>query len=85
MEMWKYHHNKIENSKQTSKLIIKLQNQADKWFDAFEKNDYKQLNRQFNRLRKTYSEINNSDLDLNTNNKAQHLIRKIETKSGRKV
>ncbi|WP_017222842.1 hypothetical protein [Moritella dasanensis] len=62
LEMWKYQHQKSQSELDIQKLIIKLQTQADKWFKAAEDNDYKQKNRQHNRMQKTFLELSNSAL-----------------------
>ncbi|AZL83840.1 hypothetical protein EIJ81_03425 [Aliivibrio salmonicida] len=54
LETWKYQHQKAEESICIQKNIIKLQNQTNKWLTAFELSNFKNKNRQFNRLIKTF-------------------------------
>lgn len=62
LETWKYQHQKAEESLHSEKLILKLQKQVDKWFEAEQQHDYKQQNRQLNRLIKTFEELSNQPL-----------------------
>ncbi|EGQ8008891.1 TPA: hypothetical protein GRR58_22080 [Vibrio parahaemolyticus] len=62
LETWKYHQNKAYESLHLEKLILKMQKQADKWFEAQKEHNKRQMNRQLNRLIQTFEEL--SDLDV---------------------
>lgn len=47
----------FEGNKQLKASIVKFFNQADKWLEAFEIEDLKQMNRQRNRINKTVDEL----------------------------
>ena len=80
LENWKYHYTKkLENEK----MIIKMQSQIDKWFIAHNENNSRQLNRQFNRITKTYLTLNRSNLPNIV--KIEDSIRTIEKFSNRKI
>ncbi|OEC83165.1 hypothetical protein A9D46_12190 [Photobacterium damselae subsp. damselae] len=80
LETWKYHYNKkIENEK----TIIKMQNQIDKWFIAYNERNSRQLNRQFNRLTKSYLMLDRSDQP--NMSKIEDSIKTIEKLSNRKM
>lgn len=80
LETWKYHYSKnLENEK----MIIKMQSQIDKWFIAHNENNSRQLNRQFNRITKTYLTLNKSNLPNVV--KIEDSIRTIEKLSNRKI
>ncbi|GLR74778.1 hypothetical protein [Aliivibrio sifiae] len=80
LETWKYHYAKnLENEK----MIIKIQSQIDKWFIANNEKNSRQLNRQFNRITKTYLMLNKSDLPNIV--KIEDSIKAIEKISNRKI
>ncbi|MDO6543688.1 hypothetical protein [Photobacterium sanguinicancri] len=85
LETWKYHNNKTQKKLDKTKTIRQLQIQADKWFKAFEENDYKQANRQFNRIKKSHNKLFNIEISNNEKASINQIISKIETKSGRKI
>lgn len=58
LELWKHHQSKY--LKEVKEIEI-IQKQIDKWFSAFSIKDNRQLNRQFNRINKSYSSLVNSD------------------------
>ncbi|MCL1110858.1 hypothetical protein L2719_15080 [Shewanella schlegeliana] len=62
LEMWKYQHQKAQDSLWIQKLITKLQKQADKWFQALDINDDRQQKRQWNRILKSFEELSNCSL-----------------------
>lgn len=62
LETWKYQHQKAEEAKHTQRLITKLQNQSNKWFEAMDNYDFKQQNRQLNRLLKTFEALSSCSL-----------------------
>lgn len=85
LETWKYREQKAAEAKDVQLLIIKLQTQADKWFKAKEENDYRQQNRQFNRLIKTFEELSNAELPNHQKHNILKLKNEIESRSKRKL
>ncbi|CAI2297726.1 hypothetical protein EIC00_21295 [Vibrio parahaemolyticus] len=77
LETWKYREQKAADAVHTQKLIIKLQHQADKWFTAKEEQDYRQQNRQLNRLLKTFEELSTSNLSTTQQHQVDNLKSKI--------
>lgn len=61
LEQWKVQYSRAEQSKEELKLIQQLQNQVDKWLKAKEENDYRQINRQYNRMYKTYEKLTSTE------------------------
>lgn len=57
LETWRYQQQEVSESLHVEKLIIKMQKQAEKWFEAEKNQDKKQLSRQLNRLVKTFDEL----------------------------
>ncbi|HGF4961102.1 TPA: hypothetical protein ACF33V_003500 [Vibrio parahaemolyticus] len=83
LEIWKYHRNKeVENSEN----LRRIQEQIDKWFTAFKERDIRQLNRQFNRISKSYKIIS-SDIGINKESmdNLSHTLSEIENLSGKKI
>ncbi|MCG9701616.1 hypothetical protein L1D19_15995 [Vibrio natriegens] len=62
VEGWKLHYNRVCQSKEELKLIRQLQQQVNKWFKAKDENDYKQFNRQMNRINKSINTLSNKEL-----------------------
>ncbi len=62
VEGWKLHYRRVCQSKEEIKLIRQLQQQVNKWFKAKDENDYKQFNRQMNRINKTIKTLSNKEL-----------------------
>ncbi|MEZ8826156.1 hypothetical protein AB6E04_17510 [Vibrio amylolyticus] len=54
---WRYQQQQVEASLESQRALIKLQRQVEKWFEANRANDYRQANRQKNRLNKTLQEL----------------------------
>lgn len=82
---WRYQRQEAKNTVETMKLIDKLQKQAEKWFTAFNENDAKQKNRQFNRLTKTFEQLSGHSLTDEMGKQVQGLRRKIEAQARRKL
>lgn len=58
LEKWQYESRKMEDlQKENQKLVNKLDKQIERWEVALEKSDIKQLRRQRNRIKKTFSEL----------------------------
>lgn len=74
VEGWKIHYQRTQKTKEELKLIRQLQNQVDKWFKAKEENDYRQLNRQMNRINKSMKLLS----ETNLSNDSKLLINKIK-------
>lgn len=80
LEIWKEHH---DRNLDTVKILNKMEKQIGRWFQAFKEDDKRQLNRQFNRINRSY---------LTLSNKSEHKVIDaieakldiIENKSGRK-
>lgn len=85
LETWKYREKKAADSVNVQKLLIKLQTQADKWFLAKENDDYRQQNRQMNRLIKTFEELSHAELPSHQKHNILKLKNKIEARSKRKL
>ncbi|MCG9665818.1 hypothetical protein L1D26_22470 [Vibrio mediterranei] len=54
LEIWKANREKLEIDISRNNELLRIVNQMKKWFIAFETNDNKQKNRQFNRIKKSY-------------------------------
>lgn len=85
LETWKYREQRAAEAKDVQLLIIKLQAQADKWFKAKEENDYRQQNRQFNRLIKTFEELSLAELPNHQREQVTKLKGELEARSKRKL
>ncbi|MFA0088314.1 hypothetical protein [Vibrio sp. 10N.261.51.F12] len=85
LEAWKYREQKAAEAKDAQLLIIKLQTQADKWFQAKEENDYRQQNRQINRLIKTFEELSTAELPSHQRKQVTQLRSELEARSKRKL
>ncbi|NOH44468.1 hypothetical protein F0259_11680 [Vibrio cyclitrophicus] len=58
LEKWQYESRKMEDlQKENQKLVGKLEKQIERWEQALENDDIKQLRRQRNRIEKTLSEL----------------------------
>ena len=57
LSTWQYQHQKATEALEIEKLIKQMQTQFDKWLKAKEAHNERQLNRQKNRLLKTYEEL----------------------------
>ncbi|MEZ8724629.1 hypothetical protein AB6D66_26625 [Vibrio pomeroyi] len=58
LEKWQYESRKMEErQKENEKLVSKLEKQIERWELALENSDIKQLRRQRNRIKKTFSEL----------------------------
>ncbi|MFL7019411.1 hypothetical protein [Vibrio cyclitrophicus] len=58
LEKWQYESRKMEDlQKESQKLVSKLEKQIEKWEQALESSDIKQLRRQRSRIEKTFSEL----------------------------
>ncbi|WP_438469391.1 hypothetical protein [Vibrio vulnificus] len=79
LETWKYREQKAADAVHSSKLVVKLQNQADKWFQAQEEYDYRQQNRQLNRLIKTFEELSTCSLPATQQKQVDYLKEKIDS------
>ena len=84
LETWKYREQKAADSVHIQKQLIKLQNQADKWFLAKENDDYRQQNRQMNRLIKTFEELSHTELPSHQKHNILKLKNEIEARSKRR-
>ncbi|MDW2032974.1 hypothetical protein R7R52_13375 [Vibrio sp. 665] len=85
LESWKYREQKAADSVHIQKQLIKLQNQADKWFIAKDNDDYRQQNRQMNRLIKTFEELSHAELPSHQKHNILKLKNEIEARSKRKL
>lgn len=83
LECWRFQYEKSKKSFELQKLTTKLQRQAEKWFNAHIENDFKQSNRQFNRLKKSFGELSNLSCPEEDKEKLYLLKKKIEDKSKR--
>ncbi|WP_146493505.1 hypothetical protein [Vibrio cyclitrophicus] len=77
LETWKYREQKAAEAVHIEKLLIKLQKQTDKWFEAIESQNHKQQNRQLNRLIKSFEELSTNALSDKQNQKIENLKHKI--------
>ncbi|GAM58167.1 hypothetical protein JCM19231_1548 [Vibrio ishigakensis] len=85
LDEWQYQQQEAKRALKIQRLVTKLQNQSDKWFKAFSKNDEKQLNRQFNRLIKTFEELASLSPDEVTSKNISLLKKDIQKKSNRDI
>ncbi|CAK1942023.1 conserved hypothetical protein [Vibrio crassostreae] len=65
LETWKYQQTAANESLHVEKVIMRMQKQADKWFEAENNNEQQQMDRQLNRLIKTFDEL--SELKISSN------------------
>ncbi|WP_199479918.1 hypothetical protein [Vibrio harveyi] len=54
METWKYIKSELDTSIVHNKKLLRMIQQMEKWFLAFEEKDQRQMNRQLNRIKKSY-------------------------------
>ncbi|PTP51368.1 hypothetical protein [Vibrio splendidus] len=85
LEAWKHREQKAADAENTQLLVAKLQKQADKWFHAKEENDYRQQNRQINRLIKTFEELSCAELPNHQREHVTKLRNELEIQSNRKL
>lgn len=85
LEAWKHREQKAADAENTQLLVAKLQIQADKWFHAKEENDYRQQNRQINRLIKTFEELSCTELPNHQREHVTKLRSELEIQSNRKL
>ncbi|MFS1459933.1 hypothetical protein BCU40_001580 [Vibrio lentus] len=85
LESWKYREQKAAEAQHVLHLIAKLQKQADKWFNAKENDDYRQQNRQINRLITTFEELSHAELPNHQKHNILKLKNEIESRSKRKL
>ncbi|MFA0505028.1 hypothetical protein AB4510_10445 [Vibrio sp. 10N.222.54.B12] len=57
LETWKYQQQKVDESLHVEKVVLRMQKQAEKWFEASDNNNQRQAKRQLNRLIKTFDEL----------------------------
>lgn len=85
MEIWKHHFYNNKKAIDSSKTLVKLQKQIDKWFESYNGSNTKQMNRQFNRIKKSYLEL----VEINTCPENLDLLNRkistIETLSKKKI
>ncbi len=84
LEKWQYVTQQFEVALEEQKLVKKMQTQAGKWFAAFETGNSTQLNRQFNRLAKTFQSLLSIELDELLAQEVSRVRTSIEVKSQRK-
>jgi hypothetical protein len=77
LETWKYREQKAAEAVHVEKLLIKLQKQTDKWFEAIESQDQRQQNRQLNRLIKSFEALSARALSDKQSQKVENLKAKI--------
>ena len=77
LETWKYESQKAQNALSIQKLINKLQTQADKWFAAINDHNLIQDKRQFNRISKTFADLENYSLSSEQTRQIDNLRRKL--------
>ncbi|MGR5251089.1 hypothetical protein ACPV5S_02670 [Vibrio astriarenae] len=85
LETWKHREQKAADAENNQQLIAKLQKQADKWFQAKEENDYRQQNRQINRLIKTFEELSSTELPSYQKEQVTKLKCELEAQSKRNL
>jgi len=85
LETWKFRAQKAADVNYAQEQIIKLQRQVDKWFQAREEHDYKQQNRQLNRLLKTFSNLSTLELKGQQKENILQLKHEIEARTGQKI
>ncbi|RPB35152.1 hypothetical protein CYQ91_20155 [Vibrio diabolicus] len=77
LETWKYREQKAAEAVHIEKLLIRLQKQTDKWFEAIESQNHRQQNRQLNRLIKSFEELSATALSDKQSQKIENLKAKI--------
>lgn len=85
LETWKAIKNDLDSSIIKNKSLIGIIQQMEKWFLAFEENNEKQMNRQFNRIKKSYLEHITQGDKNQIPDKYFESIRKIEKLSQRRI
>ncbi|WP_279151329.1 hypothetical protein [Photobacterium iliopiscarium] len=84
VEIWKANQESLYNENRKNKKYLVTLNQIKKWLSAYDENNHIQMNRQFNRIKKSYAEL----LGLNNNkllNDIDNSISKIEYLSHMKI
>ncbi|TNZ71745.1 hypothetical protein CGK41_16175 [Vibrio parahaemolyticus] len=54
LEIWKANKQELDSNITKNKILLRMINQMEKWFLAFEEKNEKQMNRQLNRIKKSY-------------------------------
>lgn len=85
LEIWKANKNELDNNITQNQNLLRMINQIEKWFLAFEERNEKQMNRQFNRIKKSYLEyVTQGDDNKVPSNYLGH-IKIIEQHSNKKL
>ncbi|TNZ95746.1 hypothetical protein CGK38_03255 [Vibrio parahaemolyticus] len=79
IEGWKLHYQRVCQSKEEIKLIRQLQQQVSKWFKAKDEKDYKQFNRQMNRINKSINLLSSKELSEQSRIYLEQIKLKIKT------
>ncbi|WP_299692598.1 hypothetical protein [uncultured Vibrio sp.] len=80
LETWRYQQQKAEESLHIEKVVLRMQKQAEKWFEANDHNNQRQANRQLNRLIKTFDELSELAVPENYAVEIDELKYRISTK-----
>lgn len=82
LEVWRHTIKIAEESVECYNLILKIQKQAETWFDAFNKKEKIKANRTFNRLNKNIALLDTFETSNNLKENINKLRNKIESTSG---
>lgn len=83
LEVWKANKQELDSKITSNKTLLRMLKQMEKWFLAFEERNEKQMNRQFNRIKKSYLDCIVGD-DFIPDSTRQTLA-KIESLSNKKI
>ncbi|MFA0672539.1 hypothetical protein AB4584_25475 [Vibrio splendidus] len=81
LEIWKANKNELDSNVTQNQNLIRMIKQMGKWFLAFESKNEKQMNRQFNRIKKSYMDCIVGDISDSTRN----ALTKIESLSNKSI
>ncbi|CAH1218863.1 conserved hypothetical protein [Vibrio harveyi] len=73
LETWRYQQQKAEEALHVEKVVLRMQKQAEKWFEANDNNNKRQANRQLNRLIKIFEELSELNVPTEYHNSIQDL------------
>ncbi|WCE28795.1 hypothetical protein [Vibrio sp. SCSIO 43137] len=82
IDKWKYQRQKAEEVIAEAKQLKTIENQISKWFEAYRESDFRQMNRQVNRMRKTYLSLPDN---ARNNQNLIYGLSKIEKTSGKSI
>lgn len=83
LEIWKANKQKLDINITQNQNLLRMIKQIEKWFLAFEERNEKQMNRQFNRIKKSYMDCIVGDGSIPDS--TRHTLAKIESLSNKNI